>query len=94
MGVPESPGYFPLGSKWTWRVATGNGDAFKMLDNSEEPLNNEPFYGFYILGQRNLVVKERIVKVKIINLMPECISRDSSHCSLPFGNEFIQHLAP
>ena len=58
MGVPESPGYFPLGSKWTWRVATGNGDAFKMLDDSEEPLNNEPFYGFYILGQRNLVVKE------------------------------------
>ena len=58
MGIPESPGYFPLGSVWTWRVVTGHGDAFKMLDDPKDALTNEKFYGFYICGQRNLVVKE------------------------------------
>ena len=64
MGIPESPGYFPFGSVETWKVGVGNGDAFNLLDDPGGKFFNEKFYGFYIFGQKNLVVKEGIVKVK------------------------------
>ena len=59
MGICESPGYFPFGSKEIWNVWTGKGDAFRWNEELDNGIfANEKMYGVYSFGQRNLVVKE------------------------------------
>ena len=59
MGIKESPGYFPFGSKELWGVWMGKKDAFKWVEELDNGIfANEKLYGVYSFGQRNLFVKE------------------------------------
>ena len=58
-GVPELPGSFPFGSDASKKVWTGKVDALKAWDESSYGIfKDEPFYGAYGFGQRQLVVKD------------------------------------
>ena len=59
MGIPEDPGYFPLGSKPSWDVMTQK-IAFSQLINAQyEQFKGEKMYGWYgVMGFPQVVVQD------------------------------------
>ena len=58
LGIPEDPGSFPYGSECMKRVWTGKVTVTKSFEDPERKFANERFWGLYMFGQRQLVVKD------------------------------------
>merc|ERR1719242_2896304 len=56
LGIPEDPGTFPFGSDNSWKAWTGKMSGLKTYEN--EKFKDEKYYGFYLFGQRQFVVKD------------------------------------
>ena len=58
-GVPEAPGYFPLGSSCNWKLMTGKVAFPSMYDDIYDSHKDAKVIGTYgVMGSLNLIVKD------------------------------------
>ena len=59
MGIPEDPGYFPLGSKPSWDIMTQKIAFAEMLHDHYDQFKGEKMYGWYgVMGFPQVVVQD------------------------------------
>ena len=81
LGIPEDPGTFPFGSDNSWKAWTGKMSGLKTYEN--EKFKDEKYYGFYLFGQRQFVVKDleigKLIAIKDAEYFIDRITFGQSH---------------
>ena len=81
LGIPEDPGTFPFGSDNSWKAWTGKMSGLKTYEN--EKFKDEKYYGFYLFGQRQFVVKDleigKLIAIKDAEYFIDRITFGMSH---------------
>ena len=73
MGIPEDPGYFPLGSKPSWDVMKQKTLFLNLLDEQYVKFNGKKMYGWYgSMGFPQLVVQD-------MELIKDVLIKDFDH---------------
>ena len=83
LGVQEDPGTFPFGSAASWKAWTGKLSGLKTYDDTDEKFKGEKYYGFYLFGQRQFVIKDlemgKLVAIKDAEYFIDRITFGLSH---------------
>ena len=83
LGVEEKPGSFPFGSDASWKAWTGKMSGIKLYDEMDGEFKDKKYYGFYLFGQRQFVVKDleigKLIAIKDAEYFIDRITFGLSH---------------
>ena len=83
LGVEEKPGSFPFGSDSSWKAWTGKMSGIKLYDEMEGEFRDKKYYGFYLFGQKQFVVKDleigKLIAIKDAEYFIDRITFGLSH---------------
>jgi len=93
-GVPEDPGFFPLGSNSSWKFLTGRAALTTITDESYLKFPNEKIVGWYgAFGQPILIVRDlAIAKSILIKDFDHFVDRRPIELSKKANHHFINML--
>jgi len=93
-GIAEDPGYFPLGSKASWKLLTTKIAFLQMTDQIYDEFPNERIIGSYgPLGTRSIVVKDmELIRLVLIKDFDHFVDRRHIVASMKTNKYFMNML--